>query len=231
MGANVTGNRRDPLAKRGNDCYETPHVATAALIRAVKLPHRLWEPCCGPGAIVKVLRAAGHEVIASDLVDYGCPSSQNGIDFLTVDSAPPGVDTIVTNPPYKICDRFVAKALSLVPNVVALLRIGFIESERRRGILDGGRLSEIHVFRRRLPMMHRRGFTGAAIEGSAMAFAWYRWTARHRGAPEVRRIGFARCTVCRAPFVGRPDAVTCSSACRQRAYRGRIRTGVTDNAR
>ena len=45
------------LAVRGDDCYETPEVATEALLRAEKLPTTIWEPACGPGAIVRVLRS------------------------------------------------------------------------------------------------------------------------------------------------------------------------------
>jgi hypothetical protein len=49
---------RHPLAERGNDLYETPVEATRALLGAVPLPSRIWEPACGRGAIVNVLRAA-----------------------------------------------------------------------------------------------------------------------------------------------------------------------------
>jgi hypothetical protein len=66
--------QRHPLAERGDDLYETPPVAVEALLRVEKIPHRVWEPACGPGNIVKVLRTAGHEVLASDLVDYGDPT-------------------------------------------------------------------------------------------------------------------------------------------------------------
>ena len=76
-----------------------------------RLPHRLWEPACGPGAIVRVLRAAGHDVIASDLVDYGCDDSIVGVDFLMETRAPEGVKAIVSNPPYKLAAQFVAHGL------------------------------------------------------------------------------------------------------------------------
>src|SRR5262245_44745737 len=65
-------------AERGFDLYETPVVATEALLRAEKLPRKLWEPCCGRGAIVNVLRSAGHEVVATDLVNYGVPITPPG---------------------------------------------------------------------------------------------------------------------------------------------------------
>ena len=57
---------RHPDSARGNDLYETPEVATLALLRAEPLPRTILEPACGPGAIVRVLRGAGHRVIATD---------------------------------------------------------------------------------------------------------------------------------------------------------------------
>jgi hypothetical protein len=52
----LTGNARAPLTDRGNDLYETPDVAIHALMRAEQLPDVIWEPACGPGRIVNVLR-------------------------------------------------------------------------------------------------------------------------------------------------------------------------------
>jgi hypothetical protein len=180
-----------PLAVRKDDLYETPVEATQALLRAEKLPQHLWEPACGPGAIVDVLRAAGHTVLASDLVDYGNPTHFYGRDFLFERKAPDGCECIVTNPPYKLAGEFVAHALELCPRVVMLLRLGFLESERRRPILDCGRLARVHVFRNRLPMMHRDGYSRTSEGGSsAIAFAWYSWDRAHTGPTELHRISW-----------------------------------------
>src|SRR4051812_12424003 len=142
---------------RGRDCYETPPEAVTALLRVEKLPEYVWEPACGPGAIVKVLRKRGHTVIASDVIDYGWEHSVT--DFLTSDST--RQLSIVTNPPYKLAQRFVEKAIKLrAPVVVMLLRLAFLESERRRRILEFSGLARVHVFRNRLPMMHRRDWDG-----------------------------------------------------------------------
>src|SRR5215470_2456420 len=97
----TTGNRRAPLAERGHDLYETPAIAVHALMRVERLPQVIWEPAAGRGAIVQVLREAGHTVIAQDLIDYGRPDIRSGVDFLTETVAPVGVEAIVTNPPYK----------------------------------------------------------------------------------------------------------------------------------
>ena len=149
--------QRQRLADRGNDLYETPAGATQAFLAHVALPRRIWEPACGPGAIVRELRAAGRDVVATDLVDYGeraCAGSASGRDFLMEFSAPPGVDAIVTNPPYKLATECVTHALSLrVPLVAMLLRLTFIESERRSAILARGKLARLLVFINRLPTM------------------------------------------------------------------------------
>jgi hypothetical protein len=101
----------------------------------------IWECAAGRGAIVRALREAGHEVIGTDLVDYGSPDSRGDVDFLKQQSAPDGVRTIITNPPYMRAGEFVRHALELVPHVVMLTRLAFLESQRRSDILDDGRLA------------------------------------------------------------------------------------------
>jgi hypothetical protein len=179
--------QRHPLAERGDDLYETPPVGTEALLRVERLPHSIWEPCCGHGAIVNVLRRHGHHVLATDLVAYG--AGEAGIDFLMEHRLPPGIEAIVTNPPFKLAEEFVAKALELCPLVVMLLRLAFLESDRRTEILEGRGLARIHCFRRRLPMMHRAGWEGRKAN-SGMAFAWFVWEREHRGPTSLHRISW-----------------------------------------
>jgi hypothetical protein len=184
------GSGTHPHAQRGADMYETPPVAVEALLRAEKLPHVVWEPAAGRGAIVNVLRAAGHSVIASDLIDYGVAAIQGGRDFLKETAAPAGCDTIITNPPFRIAQDFVEHALDLVPSVILLLRLAFLESERRSGILDGGKLARVHVFKNRLPMMHRSGWQGPRAS-SAIAFGWFIWSRAHSGPATIDRVSWA----------------------------------------
>ena len=58
-------------AERGLDAYFTPPQAVWSLLALETVPHCIWEPAAGDGAIVRVLEAAGHPVIASDIADYG----------------------------------------------------------------------------------------------------------------------------------------------------------------
>lgn len=180
---------RAALVDRKDDLYETPDVATRALLKVETLPEIIWEPACGPGAIVRVLREAGHKIYATDLVDYGCDDSESRVDFLMEQSAPTYIGAIVTNPPYKLANEFVAHALTLAPKVIMLLRLAFLESERRRSILDSGQLARVHLFRKRLPMMHRGGWQGNQ-SGSSIPFAWFVWDRAHKGPTELHRLSW-----------------------------------------
>jgi hypothetical protein len=179
--------QRHTHAERGLDCYETPLPAVTALLRVEQLPHCIWEPAAGRGAIVRVLRDHGHAVIASDIHDYGGLHFVG--DFLAQERMPAGYDCILTNPPFRYAEEFVAHALKLAPLVIMLLRLAFMESERRTKILEGRGLARVHVFRKRLPMMHRDGWEGRK-GNSGMAFAWFVWDRSHAGPTTTNRISW-----------------------------------------
>jgi hypothetical protein len=190
--ASGSGDKRHALKVRKDDLYETPPEAVAALLRAESLPDVVWEPACGPGSIVRVLRASGRQVYATDLVDYDSPDQDcHGWDFLMEKQMPIGVQAIVTNPPYKLAGQFATHALMLCPKVVMLLRLAFLESEGRSSILDGGFLARVYPFRDRLPMMHRDGWTGPKSTNT-IAFAWFVWERDWNRPTEMRRISWRR---------------------------------------
>jgi hypothetical protein len=185
----VTGVAMSPHAERGLDLYETPPEAVRALLSVESFTGPIWEPACGPGAIVRVLRDAGHLVIATDLVEYGCPDSTARVDFLLEQRAPEGVTAIVTNPPFMHADAFVRKALALVPRVTMLLRLAFVEGQGRADIINGDTLACVYPFRNRLAMMHRDGWQGPQAS-SAIAMAWFTWIRGHHGPIALRPISW-----------------------------------------
>lgn len=172
---------------RGSNLYETPAEAMWPLLGVEKLPSVIWEPAAGRGAIARVLRSAGSTVITSDIVARDFPLDFVA-DFLAVDQAPRGCSAIVTNPPYsRRVNKFVAHALDLCPYVAMLLRLSFLESEGRGAILEHRGLARVHVFRGRLPMMHRHGWDGPKAS-SAVPYAWFVWQRGHIGPPTINRI-------------------------------------------
>ena len=180
--------QRHPLAERGLDLYQTPAVAVEALLRVERIPHSVLEPCAGRGAVARVLRDHGHSVVCCDIVDYGFPLYTVG-NFLATTAMPAGYDCILTNPPFNIVEPFVAHALELSPLVIMLLRLAFLESDRRCGILEDRGLARIHVFRKRLPMMHRDQWAGKKAN-SGMAFGWFVWDRNHTGPTVIDRISW-----------------------------------------
>jgi hypothetical protein len=173
--------------ERGADCYETDPRVVRALLQVETFQGIIWEPACGPGSIVRTLRAAGYRVAASDLFNYDCINATSGVDFLSLRRAPAGVTAVITNPPFMYANEFVRRAQVLVPRVAMLLPLRFLEGRARSDIIDGGRLARVHVFIDRIPMMHRRDWQGNKA-GNAHAYAWFIWARDHVGPPEVHRI-------------------------------------------
>jgi hypothetical protein len=183
---NGTGTpRRHAHAQRGNDLYETPVEAVAALLHAEQVPQDVWEPACGPGKIVDELRASGRHVVATDLVDYKREGSLGGVDFLMEQSMPPNVKCIVTNPPYMLAEKFVWHARDMADVTIMLLRFNFLASRRRRGLFSSKNLKRVWLFENRLPRMHRDGWTGNKVS-SQVEFGWFVWDKSYHGWPEMR---------------------------------------------
>lgn len=184
---------------RGLDFYQTPPEATQALVRAERLPHSIWEPHCGHGAIAEVLLDAGHAVVATDIENRGYAFQTGTSDFLRYRRAPAGVQGVVMNPPFSAAAIHVQHALGLVPYVAALLRLTFLEAgntitepgRARLDVLDGGSLARVLVFIERLPMMHREGWEGPRAT-STTAFAWFIFDRYHRGAAAIHRISWGK---------------------------------------
>jgi len=89
------------------DFYPTPPWATRALLE--RLPGDLsnqtvWEPACGRGDMVRVLKEKFGRVLATDIEPRGCGERQ---DFLKIGfQAGLGVDWIITNPPFNKAEDF-----------------------------------------------------------------------------------------------------------------------------
>ena len=111
---------RHSAAARGLELYETRPVAVEKLLNVENLPHLVWEPAAGRGAIVNILRLRGHTVVASDIVERDGLKLDFVADFLKTTKAPAGCDTVLTNPPFSLAGQFVAHALDLVPHVIVL---------------------------------------------------------------------------------------------------------------
>lgn len=121
------------------------------------------EPSCGDGAMARVIEQYGRTVVSSDLVYRGY--GEGGVDFL---SRPPASLSIITNPPFKLAQKFIEHALAYEPQFFAvLLKASFWNAGTRTDLLDRAppRLT--------LPLTWRLDFTGGG--SPTMDCTWFAW--------------------------------------------------------
>lgn len=199
--ASMTKKQRHSKEDRALELYETPPEATRALLKHERLPYTIWEASCGRGAIVRVLREAGHEVLATDWRDYHWDGQDAAhFNFMHQTELPmQGIDAIVQNPPFSRAAEFTKKSIELCPLVYMLLPLRFLEAgnekteagRARLFCLDQGYLARVLVFKNRLPMLHRDGWEGPKAT-STMAYAWFCFNWWHRGPAVIHRISWER---------------------------------------
>lgn len=169
------------------DFYPTPPIAVEKLLEVESFGPTIWEPCCGNGAISKILEAKGYAVISTDLHDWGYGTPHK--DFLKEPLQ--DVDAIITNPPFNLSYDFTVKALEATKarkgKVVMLNRLAWLEGVKRQKLFQSTPLSKVLVFSKRLPRMHRFDFTGEPGT-SMLAFAWFVWDWTHEGKPTIEFI-------------------------------------------
>jgi hypothetical protein len=175
---NTCGNHAGPKSARGLEQYLTPRCAIDPLIPIEPLPKCIWDPCGDTDNNIAIaLRAVGKRVVTNNIV-------RDGSDFRTRRTAPARVGAIVTNPPFSLAADFVTHGLELVPKVIILERIQFLEADVRAALFDAGKLARVFVFRDRVPRMHKEGWTGKRAT-AAMMLAWFVFERDHDGSKPV----------------------------------------------
>ena len=174
----VMAQRREP--KDSLDFFPTPPWATRALFEHVlhtKNAYDVWEPACGDGAMSRAIAGYASLVFSSDVTDYGWGHTVH--DFL-MPYVPHGIECpnwIVTNPPFRLGEDFVHRALSIAQVGVAILvRSVFIESVGRYENLFRPRPPAIMAqFVERVPMVKGRLDETASTATSYCWLVWLTW--------------------------------------------------------
>lgn len=178
-----------------HDFYPTPSWVTAALLKHVKLRGPVWEPCCGDGAIARIIEASGQQVVSTDLVDHGF--GRAGVDFFACRSFPAGCGAMVTNPPYgdggvmqrsanisKAMRRFVRHAIDLTEQangqLALLVRFQWMAGRRASDLITSGPLDAVLALTRRIRWFDM----GPQTTNGQHHHAWLFWDSqRDRSTP------------------------------------------------
>ena len=169
-----------------HDYYATDPIAVEKLLEQEKFKHRVWEPACGEGHLVKVLEHSGYSVRASDIINRGFPNTEV-LDFFTAKETD-GMD-IITNPPYNIALEFIQHALDISEKgakIAMLLKLTFLESQKRKAFFEKYPPVKLYVFSSRIVCAKNGDFK--ARYSSAIAYAWYIWEKGIRQDPVIKWI-------------------------------------------
>ncbi len=169
------------------DDFPTPPWATRGLIEHVlddksALKRMIClEPACGAGHMAKPLKEYFAEVRCADAYDYGYGDIR---DFLTYPYETNAVDWMITNPPFRLAEEFVIRALRVARRGVAILaRTVFLESSGRYNrIFREMPPTKFAQFVERVPMVRGR-LDGKAT--TATGYAWLVWEKPTTGIPRL----------------------------------------------
>ncbi len=177
---NVMARRLEPSDSL--DDFPTPPWATRALIEHVLRPFfgatrsmDALEPSCNRGYMVRPLREFFSFVQHYDIHDYGFGPVR---DFLTFPHEPGSVDWVITNPPFRLAERFIFTALDAVQpkqGVAMLVRTSFLEGQKRWERIFTDRFmrpSLVAQFAERVPMVKGRF---DPLASTATSYAWLVW--------------------------------------------------------
>ncbi|MDR3538315.1 MAG: hypothetical protein P4L71_17605 [Acetobacteraceae bacterium] len=151
--------------REGRDFYATPSWVTEALLQHVTFRGPVWEPCCGDGAMSRVLADRGYDVVSTDLVERGFGTA--GVDFLACQAVPGGCRSVVTNPPYGDTGfqqgqarsptamlTFLRHALAMTASVqgqlALLVRLQWIAGQRAADLMSAAPFAAVVVLRQRI---------------------------------------------------------------------------------
>lgn len=165
-------------ARAENDFYATDPIAIEELMKIEKLCYDIWEPACGMGHLAEPLVKAGYHVIATDLIDRGY--GNGGVDFLKQTGFIFCGD-IITNPPYKLAEKFIRHGLEIIPEGYKLclfMKLTFLEGKKRQELFKEYPPKRVWVSSSRINCATNGNFEGTS---SMMAQAWYIWEKGYQG--------------------------------------------------
>ena len=177
------------------DDFPTPPWATRALcewLRVSGMRHSMGscrEPAANRGHMVKPLREYFAHVEGSDIHDYGAGFPVEDYLFGPEMGA---VDWTITNPPFRLAERFIERALATsVIGVAVIVRSAFLEGVGRyERLFSVEPPTDILQFTERV-VMHKGKLS--AKGSTATAYCWLVWRkgatgTRFRWIPQCRKL-------------------------------------------
>lgn len=157
------------------DDFPTPPWATRALLEHLRFRASQMliarEPAANRGHMVRPLYEVFHYVDASDIFDYGAGYRQ--ADYLFGPDPEP-VDWTITNPPFRLAEQFILRAIrTSTKGVAVIVRSAFLEGVgRHQNLFSQHPPSRVLQFTERV-VMHKGKLS--ANGSTATAYCWITW--------------------------------------------------------
>jgi hypothetical protein len=209
--------KRSSFERRPADFYLTPRAAVLPLVPYLRGIRTFAEPCAGDGALVRHLESFGLRRVYAGDISTGQDALERGQYC--------AADAIITNPPYtrELMHRLVAHFQRISPTWL-LLELDWSATKQAAEYMCC--CSDI-VTIGRVKWIEGSKHTGKDNH------AWFRFDIRHKSGPvfhgrdhgEVIPSARTRiCQQCRKAYEPeRSSSLFCSQACKQQAYRKRLR--------
>ena len=140
-------------------------------------PGSVLEPCAGRGAITDAVRSHWPDVPVAqfDINPDITQTTVRKLDYLDHEDVLT-YDLCITNPPFSLAEEFVRKARTHCREVIMLLRLGFLESNKRAEFWRDNP-ADVYVLSR------RPSFTGGPTD--SCPYAWFAWGPGRTGQVKV----------------------------------------------
>ena len=134
------------------DCCQTPFYAIEPLLKFFPTYWHIWEPAAGEGNIVNALRSYGYQVTGTDIL--------LGQDFFRHQLT--HWDAIITNPPFSLKYKFLARCYQLDKPFALLLPVETLGAKSAQVLFEEFGI-EIILLNKRIDFkMPNKGFGGSA---------------------------------------------------------------------
>lgn len=157
--SNHTGDQYTP---QGIDACQTPAYALSPLLPHLDLSWRIWEPAAGEGYLAGALSVAGYDCVAGDIL-----RGQNFFQY-----QPDRWTAIVTNPPYSIKFKWLARCYELAKPFALLMPVETIGAKSAQILFRKFGAEIIWLDKRVNFKMPNKGWEGSSAQ---FPTAWFTW--------------------------------------------------------
>lgn len=186
-----------------NDFFIEPAWCVEALLDAERFVGDILDPACGSGTIPRVARARGLHARGEDIV------ARDGVTIVSDFLQPLAevvvcVDNIICNPPYRLAEPFIRRALQITTRKVAMIvQEKFLYSGQRHALFTGTPLARLYFLSDRPSMPPGDKYLAGEIEakGGSVNYCWLVMSHDHQGPPTAHWLRKPKVQAAAAPAI------------------------------